>query len=117
AGSFLPLRPTAALAGQQRGDDDGPGNNGQGGQEISEHARRQIEGLTREKATRSRGRRKMDSRLIYGIKMHRHEKIADEVDTLEVTLPRDQRGDAIVDITADVDDQLIDKLKDAGVRI
>ncbi|HTD86493.1 MAG TPA: S8 family serine peptidase, partial [Candidatus Binatia bacterium] len=117
AGSFLPLRPTAALAGQQRGDDDGPGNNGQGGQEISEHARRQIEGLMREKATRSRGRRKMDSRLIYGIKMHRHEKIADEVDTLEITLPQDERGDTIVDITADIDDQLIEKLKDAGVRI
>src|SRR5437764_6705790 len=80
-GNFLPTRSFKAFARQQ-GRSDGaqqnaPGSNGQGAEQMSEHARQQIAALMQEKATRTRGRQKMDSRLIYGIKMHRHEQIAE----------------------------------------
>jgi Subtilase family/Bacterial Ig domain len=94
------------------------GQGGAGGPGLmSERARHQIEALMQEKATRSHGRRKMDSQLIYGIKMHRGERIADGVDTLMVRVPRTAAGEAIVDITANVGGDLLSKLRQAGAKI
>src|SRR4051812_10776578 len=90
---------------------------GTGGEQMSGRARSQIEALVREKATRSSGRRKMDSQLVYGIKMQRRERIAEGVDTLEIRMPRSADGSAIVDITADVSPELLRTLRDAGVKI
>jgi hypothetical protein len=84
---------------------------------MSDHARNQIQALMREKATRSRGRRKMDSQLIYGMKMHRGEAIAEGVDTLVVTIPRTAAGAAIVDITANVGPELLQRLRQAGAKV
>jgi hypothetical protein len=93
-----------------------PSQNTQG-PEISDHARRQIEALIAEKASRSSARRKMDSRLIYGIKQHRGEQIAEGVDALNIDLSLNKRGEVIVDITASVTPQLLKKLKQAGAKI
>ncbi|HVG33293.1 MAG TPA: hypothetical protein VM911_09440, partial [Pyrinomonadaceae bacterium] len=117
AGNLLPVRSFLASAQGGGNGDNQPGSNGQGAEHMSERARHQIESLINEKATRSRGRKKMDSRLIYGLKKHRRERITDEVESLEVSLPLNSRGEVVVDITATVDNQLLDKLKNAGVRV
>jgi hypothetical protein len=84
---------------------------------MSERARNQIQALMREKATRSPGRRKMDSQLIFSMKMQRGERIAEGVDTLLVEIPRTTAGAAIVDITANVGPELLQRLRQAGARI
>lgn len=115
AGNLLPIRSSSASA--QQGNGNRPGDNGRGAEQMSDRARQQIEALMQEKASRSRGRNKMDSNLIYGIKMHRGEQIAPGVDKLEVKLPRNEQGEVIVDISAEVDKQLLKKLKQAGAKI
>ena len=112
AGNLLPTRSLVASAQQEN-----PGSNGRGAVQMSDRARQQIEALMQEKATRSAGRQKMDSRLIYGIKMHRGEQIAPGVDKLEVKLPKNQSGEVIIDISASVNKQLLNKLKQAGAKV
>lgn len=87
--------------------------------DVSDHARKQMEALLKEKEGRSKGRKKMDSQLVYGVKNKKKEKIADDVDFDEfvVTLPFDDDGNVIIDITAHVDGQLLGKLRAAGVKI
>jgi Spy/CpxP family protein refolding chaperone len=115
------LLPRSSFVAAQQGKDkesaNQPDSNMQGGEKLSDRARQQIEALMQEKSMRSRGRKKMDSRLIYRIKMRRGEKIADGVDSLEVQLPVNNRGNVIIDITARVDDQFIGKLKQAGAKV
>ena len=84
---------------------------------MNDRARQQIDALMREKGTRSRGRAKMDSRLVYGIKMHRGEQIAEGVDTLLLGLPRTADGEVIVDISADIDEAFLRKLRQAGATV
>jgi Spy/CpxP family protein refolding chaperone len=115
AGNLLPIRSSSVSA--QQGNGNVPGSNGRGAEQMSDQARQQIEALMQEKASRSRGRKKMDSNLIYGIKMHRGEQPAPGVDKLEVRLPRNEQGEAIVDISASIDKQLLKKLKQAGAKI
>jgi mRNA-degrading endonuclease RelE of RelBE toxin-antitoxin system len=117
AGNLLPVRSFLTSAQGGGNGDNQPGSSGQGAENMSERARQQIESLMNEKATRSNGRKKMDSRLIYGLKKHRRERITDEVESLEVQLPLNSRGEVIVDITATVDNQLLNKLRSAGVRV
>ncbi|HEX8152166.1 MAG TPA: neuroendocrine convertase 1, partial [Thermoanaerobaculia bacterium] len=87
--------------------------------EPSEHARKQIQALLKEKASRSRGRKKMDSQLVYGIKSKKKEKIADDVDFdgFQIFLPLDANGDAIVDISARVDGAFLGKLRAMGAKV
>jgi hypothetical protein len=115
AGNLLPNRSFRVSA--QQGNGNTPGSNGRGAVQMSDRARQQIEALMQEKATRSAGRRKMDSRLIYGIKMHKGEPIAEGVDRLEVRLPKNEQGEVIIDISASVDKQLLKKLKQAGALV
>ena len=117
AGSLLPKGSFRAFAQQGGGNNNQPGSNGLGAEQMSDRARQQIEALMQEKASRSAGRKKMDSNLIYGIKMHRGEQLAPGVDKLEVRLPRNEQGEVIVDISAAVDKQLLKKLRQAGAKI
>ncbi len=118
-GGLLPSHQLRAFAQLQGGRSIilKPVKKGQGDEQISASVRQQIAALMQEKATRSAGRRKMDSRLIYGIKMERGEQIADGVDTLDVQLPRDEQGQVIVDITANVSKQFLIKLKQVGASV
>ena len=84
---------------------------------ISDSARRQIAGLIEEKRNRSAARRKMDSRLIYSIKMSRGEQLAPGLSTLEISIPLNDEGRPIIDITARVSKNLIAKLEAIGVKI
>lgn len=84
---------------------------------ISDSAREQIAGLIEEKRTRSAARKKMDSRLIYSIKMSRGEQLAPGLFSLEIDLPRSEDGQPVIDITARVSKKLIAKLEALGVKI
>jgi hypothetical protein len=84
---------------------------------ISDSARRQIAGLIEEKRNRSAARRKMDSRLIYSIKMSRGEQLAPGLSTLEISIPLSEEGRPIIDITARVSKSLIAKMEAIGVKI
>ena len=90
---------------------------GQEGEPLSTSALQQIQALMEEKASRSAGRQKMDSNLIYAIKMERGEMIANGISDLDFELPLNQQGDAIIDISARVNDQFLAKLKKLGANI
>lgn len=86
------------------------------GQKISAEAIRQIEALDEEKASRTPAQQKIDSQLVYAIKMKRGEAIASSVQTLEVNVGEDEDGKVSVDIAAEVDDELLAILDKMGVE-
>lgn len=84
---------------------------------ISPQALKQIEALTREKESRTPAQRKIDSRLLYTVKMARSEAIADGVPTLETDLRVDEKGFVEVDITANVGEKLLVALREMNAEI
>src|SRR5262245_11664911 len=75
----------------------------------------QIQALDAEKESRTPAQRQLDSQLVYAVKMHRGEKIAAIVPTLEVNVGADEAGMVTVDISADIDAQLLNTLKSMGI--
>jgi Subtilase family/FG-GAP-like repeat len=82
------------------------------GGQISPEAMRQIEALEQEKESRTPAQQKIDSRLLYQIKMSRNEAIASGVQTLDTDLKVDESGFIAVDLTANVNAKLMEKLKE-----
>jgi hypothetical protein len=121
-GGLLPAGMFSGSAQAQVQPDKGkragqPGSNQDNTDWISDSAREQIAGLIDEKRNRSAARKKMDSRLIYSIKMARGEELAPGLATLEISIPLNEEGRPIIDITARVSKKLIAKLEAAGVKI
>jgi len=83
---------------------------------VQVEALTQIQALEDEKESRSPAQQKIDSQLLYAIKMHRGESIASGVPTLDVDVGADDAGMVTVDITADIDDALLGTLKEMGVK-
>ncbi len=84
---------------------------------ISEQAARQISSLAAEKRSRTPNQRKIDSRLLYQMKMERGEQIASGVSSIDTGLAVDSDGFIAVDITAQVSDELMEYLKKLGANI
>jgi hypothetical protein len=78
---------------------------------IRPEAFKQIKALVQEKESRTPAQKKIDSRLLYTIKMNRGERIAEDIPTLETGLKTDERGFIDVEIRAHVTSELIDELK------
>src|SRR5437660_173555 len=79
---------------------------------ISPLALAQINALAREKASRTGPQRKIDSQLLYAIKMGRGEQIAAGVSTLDVTLPNGDRGRLTIDVSTNaVSDLFYEQLR------
>ncbi|MEP6904397.1 MAG: hypothetical protein ABJA66_21960, partial [Actinomycetota bacterium] len=78
---------------------------------ISPQALQQIEALEQEKESRTPAQKKIDSRLLYQIKMQRNEAIASGVPTLDTDLKVDESGFIDIDLTANVSDRLMRHLK------
>ncbi len=97
----------------------GPGSRAKEGApvEISQTAWQQIQSLIQEKAARSPVQQKIDSQLLYAIKLNRREPIASSVQTLTVEVGADDAGLVTVDITALVDKQLLGDLDQMGVKV
>src|SRR6266498_1665297 len=77
---------------------------------IAESAQQQIQALVTEKELRSPTQRKIDSQLLYAIKIRRGEAIATGVQKLAVNVSADDAGLVTIDITAIIDDQLLSEL-------
>ncbi len=84
---------------------------------ISPEAARQMGALAQEKTSRTAAQKKIDSNLLYTIKMQRGERIAEGVDKLETGLTVDEKGYIEVDIVADVTKKLRRKLKAVKAKI
>ena len=77
---------------------------------ITQEAMAQIEALIREKETRSPAERKIDSQLLYALRMQRGLPVAPGVQTLEVDVPRAADGHVIVDVAGHVTTALMAQL-------
>jgi hypothetical protein len=84
---------------------------------IDQSAWQQIQALLEEKKTRTAAQQKIDSQLLYAIKMRRGESIASTVRSLSVEVGADDSGRVTVDIAAIVDDQLLNDLRGMGVEV
>src|SRR5262245_13080357 len=84
---------------------------------ISPQALAQIEALIREKDSRTGAQQKMDSQLIYELKMRRGAMIAEGVRTLETNVPYNKQGKVILDLKARVSDALLNQLKAYGADV
>jgi len=84
---------------------------------IDQSAWQQIQALLEEKEARTPAQQKIDSQLLYSIKMRRGESIAKNVRSLSVDVGANDAGFVTVDITATIDDQLLDSLRGMSVEV
>src|SRR2546427_1242211 len=77
---------------------------------IAPEALAQIDALIREKDARSPVHRKIDSQLLYELKMKTGRSIATGVDALETDVPYAVDGHVVVDVKGDVTNALIARL-------
>src|SRR5229473_1898154 len=85
--------------------------------EISESAWQQIQALEIDKESRTPAQQKIDSQLLYAIRMRRGQGAAAGVQTLAVDVGADATGIVTVDLTAIVDEQLLRDLTGLGVAV
>ena len=85
--------------------------------EIAQSALDQIEALLAEKQSRTASQQKIDSQLLYAIRMRRGDSVAPGVQALAVDVGADDAGQVTVDVTAAVDDQLLRELARMGIEI
>src|SRR5262249_41381885 len=83
-------------------------------QSVSTQALQQIQALEDEKESRTPAQQKIDSQLLYAIKMARSEPIAASVNSLQVNVNQSDSGRVVVDINAKVDDQFLKFLAGNG---
>jgi hypothetical protein len=83
---------------------------------ISPAALQQMAALDAEKESRTPAQRKIDSQLIYATKMHRGQPIAPGVEMLEVNVGEDAAGLVTVDISANINNELLSTLKSMGIE-
>jgi subtilisin family serine protease len=84
---------------------------------LSTRAAAQIATLMADKAARTPTQRKVDSSLLYGVRIARGQSAAPGLTTLRVTLPMTADQRVMLDIRADVSDGLIDRLRGMGVEV
>src|SRR6185503_12861389 len=108
AGSFI-LRPmfTASASGQDK----------QPVLQISEAAARQIQSLIEEKASRTPEQNKIDSQLLYSLRLSRKEPLAKDIESLKTGLDADDKGAVQVDIRTTNSKPVIEKLNAIGAEI
>src|SRR6266850_4860595 len=88
-----------------------------GSQEISSAVLQQIQALEDEKEARTPAQRKIDSQLLYAMKMQRAEPIASGVSSLQVNVGASEQGRVVVDISASVDDRFLQLLANNGAVV
>ncbi len=86
-------------------------------QVADDNVARQIQALINEKESRTPAQQKISSQLLYATKMRRGESIAREVPVLEVDVAVDSQGKVVVDLSADVDEDLLADLERSGVEV
>ena len=89
----------------------------EGGGTLPASVVQQIGALMQEKAARTPAQRKLDSQLVYAIKMGRNEPIAPGVPTQHLDFAADAQGRVLVDITAKVTDALLAEVRVGGGEV
>ena len=107
-GGWLPTSRSAS------GGDQTTSVNQQG---LSSDVMQQLQALEDEKASRTPAQQKIDSQLIYAMKMGRSEPIALGVSTLQVDVDANSQGRVVVDISGNVDDKLLQSLTNNGAAV
>src|SRR5262245_2838229 len=100
---MVPAAPMAQTRAQRASDvaDAAPAQPGTATSDISAEARSQIAALIEEKERRTPAQQKMDSQLVYAVKMARGEAIAAGVTDLQIGVAKGATGDTlIVDVRA-----------------
>jgi hypothetical protein len=85
--------------------------------DISPEALAQIDALIREKESRTPTQQKMDSQLIYELKMRAGAPIAPGVSSVETDVPYAPDGHTILDVNATVTDDLLSRLRGLGAEV
>jgi hypothetical protein len=101
-------RPTADAATAAQGGGD---------PKITDSALRQIQALMREKESRTPAQRKLDSQLLYTLKMRRGQEIAAGLQIQETSVAVDRQAKTVVDITAVIGGTLLEDLANRGAEI
>ncbi|HWX53143.1 MAG TPA: S8 family serine peptidase [Verrucomicrobiae bacterium] len=87
------------------------------GQDANAFAAQQIVALEQEKSSRTPAQQKIDSNLLYTIRMMRGQPAAPGVPFLHTGVDVDQNDNLVVDITANVTDALLKQLSAAGAVV
>src|SRR5262249_33271633 len=103
------LQQPSRLAG---GQDQSPADKG-----ISESALQQIQALIDEKESRTPAQQKIDSQLLYAMKMRQGQMIARGIEKLNTEVVTDDDGRTVVDISARVTGGLLRRLRAAGAYV
>jgi hypothetical protein len=82
--------------------------------QLSHEALQQIQALRDEKATRTPAQQKIDSNLLLEMKMRRGEAIMQAVPALQTGITLDAKGHTLVDITAEVTQDILDAIVALG---
>ena len=85
-----------------------------GGDKITPEGARQIQALMEEKESRTPAQRKIDSNLLFEIKKQRGQEIARGIPTISTGVDVDANGGTRVDITANVSQKLLERIKGSG---
>ncbi len=85
--------------------------------QIKPETMRQIQSLLDEKTSRTHAQRKMQSSLLQAARENRGEKMAKDVNLLPVVLKKDASGNIKIDITGDVTESLLSKIRALGGEI
>jgi CHRD domain/Calx-beta domain/Subtilase family/Domain of unknown function (DUF4214) len=93
------------------------GTDSPGQQSISAEVLQQIQALEDEKDSRTPAQQKIDSQLLYAARMQRGEPVASGMSSLQVDVGANDQGRVVVDISAAVNDQLIQLLERNGAIV
>jgi nitrate reductase NapAB chaperone NapD len=78
---------------------------------------KQIQAIENEKKARTNVEGKIDSQLLRALREKRGDKIDTAVNLLPANVNADAKGNLLVDISADVTDELLNKMKKLGANI
>jgi hypothetical protein len=84
---------------------------------ISQSAKTQIDALVAAKASRTPAQQKINSRLLFALKMARGEPIAAGIRRLNINLPDVNARGAVVDLRVEVSQALLDQLARLGAEV
>jgi hypothetical protein len=84
---------------------------------ISPEALAQIDALIKEKESRTGVQTKLDSQLVYELKMRHGQQVAEGVQAVETDLPYTDLGKVTLDIKATVSDSLLNQLRAKGAAV
>ncbi len=85
--------------------------------QVNSAIQQQVQLLMQEKATRTPAQRKIDSNVLYTIRMMRGQQAAPGVTSLYTGIDLDQNNRIVVDIIADVTDTLLQQLESSGALV